>query len=259
MPATAAALPPRSNAPRPEDYVRRILQAEDFPAFSRQMGELMVTLDGGDASAQRLANLVLRDYALTVKVIRTANTIHYNRTGRPVQSATQAMMLLGARTVRDLAGELLLFEQYRKRSPGLKELMLLSLLTAGHAREAALRLGVGDPEAAQLAGMFRNLGEVLVAAHLPQEYAAVLRESTRTDRRDGRPGAPHSWRGYQQAVPGSRNTCRVIVFERATPSTVYENVARLPFANASSTLPAGTRATRCGSNGIASNAGPVER
>ena len=155
--------------------MRRILVADDFPAFSRQMGELMASLQEGEASAQRLANLVLRDYALTVKVIRTANTVHYNRTGRPVQSATHAMMLLGARTVRDLAGALLLFEQYRGRSPGLKELMLLSLLTAGHARETASRLGLADPETAQLCGMFRNLGEVLAAAHLPAENSAILR------------------------------------------------------------------------------------
>ncbi|GLC28112.1 hypothetical protein rosag_46250 [Roseisolibacter agri] len=159
-------------------YVRRILVADDFPAISRQMGEVMASLQEGEASAQRLANLVLRDYALTVKVIRTANTVHYNRTGRPVQSATHAMMLLGAQTVRDLASSLLLFEHYRGRSPGLKELMLLSLLTAGHAREAAVRLGVADPEAAQLCGMFRNLGEVLVAAHLPAENAAILRAAS---------------------------------------------------------------------------------
>ena len=87
---------------RPEDHVRRILVADDFPAFSRQMGELMASLQEGEASAQRLAHLVLRDYALTVKVIRTANTVHYNRTGRPVQGATHAILLLGARTVREL-------------------------------------------------------------------------------------------------------------------------------------------------------------
>jgi hypothetical protein len=130
---------------RPEDVVRQILEAADFPMFSHQMCEIMASLDGGEASAQRLANLVLRDYALTVKVIRTANTVHYNRTGRPVQSATHAMMLLGASTVRDLASGLLLFEHYSNRSPGLKELMLLSLLTAGHAREIALRAGTVDP------------------------------------------------------------------------------------------------------------------
>jgi HD-like signal output (HDOD) protein len=164
-----------SEVARLQTYVHRILVADDFPSFSRQMGELMASLQEGEASAQRLANLVLRDYALTVKVIRTSNTVHYNRTGRPVQSATHAMMLLGAQTVRDLASSLLLFEQYRNRTPGLKELMLLSLLTAGHAREAAARLGLVDPETAQLCGMFRNLGEVLVAAHLPAENAAILR------------------------------------------------------------------------------------
>ena len=85
----------------PEDvYVRRILASEDFPAFSKVMTDLMSSLRDDDASAQRLANLVLRDYALTVKVIRTANTVHYNRSGRTVQSATHALMLLGARTVR---------------------------------------------------------------------------------------------------------------------------------------------------------------
>ncbi len=189
--ATAPAAPPPADPPatdadRPGVYVRRILAADDMPSFSRQMGELMASLQEGEASAQRLANLVLRDYALTVKVIRTSNTVHYNRTGRPVQSATHAMMLLGAQTVRDLASALLLFEQYRGRTPGLKELMLLSLLTAGHARAAAVRLGAADPETAQLCGMFRNLGEVLVAAHLPVENAAILRAAGGARGRDGR-------------------------------------------------------------------------
>jgi hypothetical protein len=165
--------------------VQRILQAEDFPAFSRVMSELMASLSNPEASAQRLANLVLRDYAMTVKVIRAANSAHYNRSGRPVQSATHALMLLGARNVRDLASALLLFEHYRGRSSGLKELMLLSLLTASHAREASLRVGAGDPEAAQLCGMFRNLGEVLVAAHLPGR----LRRGAAADARRPRRGA----------------------------------------------------------------------
>ena len=176
---TAATTPTVATPPAaPEDvYVARILAADDFPAFSKVMTDLMASLRDDDASAQRLANVVLRDYALTVKVIRTANTVHYNRSGRAVQSATHALMLLGARTVRDLASGLLLFEQYRRRSPGLKELMLLSLLTGTHAREAAARRGGMDPETALLCGMFRNLGEVLVAAHLPIEYTEILRKT----------------------------------------------------------------------------------
>ena len=161
---------------RLDAVVTRVLQADDVPAFSKAMQELMAAVSREDNSAQRLANVVLRDYALTVKVIRAANTAHYNRSGRAVQSATHALMLLGARTVRDLASALLLFEHYRRRSPGLKELMLLSLLTASIARATAERCGaVVDPDAAYLAGMFRNLGEVLAAAHLPDEYGAAVR------------------------------------------------------------------------------------
>jgi HD-like signal output (HDOD) protein len=159
--------------------VRRILQADDVPAFSRVMQELMTSLGSDSSSAPQLASLVLRDYAITARVIRTANSAHYNRSGRPVQSATHAIMLLGARTVRELASGVLLFEQYGRRSPGLKELMLLSLLTASHARAAAEAVGGADPETAHLCGMFRNLGEVLVAAHLSDEYAAVLRRLAR--------------------------------------------------------------------------------
>jgi HD-like signal output (HDOD) protein len=154
--------------------LRHILQGDDFPALSKLFTETMAVNDDTDTSSQRLANLVLRDYGLTVKVIRTANTIQYNRTGKPIRSATHAMLLLGSRTVRDLATSLILFDHYQRKSPGLKELMLLSMLTATHARELAVRLGLPEPEEVHLCGMFRNLGEVLVAAHFPQDYALIL-------------------------------------------------------------------------------------
>lgn len=161
----------------PESAVRaclaRILEAKDLPALSRQIIDAISTLDDDVNSLQRLANVVLREYSLTVSVVRTANSAHYRRAGRPVQSATHAMMMLGAGTVRQLATSLLLFENYQKHSAGLRELMLLSLLTANHAREVAVQLGDLDPGEAHLCGMFRNLGEVLIAAHLPEEYARI--------------------------------------------------------------------------------------
>jgi HD-like signal output (HDOD) protein len=154
-------------------FLSRILEGSDLPALSRQIIDAISALDDDASSLQRLANVVLREYSLTVSVVRTANSVHYRRSGRPVQSATHAMMLLGARTVRELATGLLLFENYQKRSAGLRELMLLSLLTANHARETAIKLGVADPGEAHLCGMFRNLGEVLVACHAADEYAQI--------------------------------------------------------------------------------------
>ncbi len=151
----------------------RIVEGRDFPALSQQIGDTINALDDNAASIQRLTNVVLREYSLTLSVVRIANSAHYRRADRQIQSVTRAMVLLGARTVRQLASSLLLFENYRKHSAGLKELMLLSLLTANHAREVAVKLGVGDPEEAHLCGMCRNLGEVLIACHFPVDYARI--------------------------------------------------------------------------------------
>ncbi len=151
----------------------RILAGRDFPALSQQIADTISALDDNASSMQRLTNIVLREYSLTLSVVRTANSAQYRRTDKQIQSVTRAMMLLGARTVRQLASSLLLFENYRKHSAGLKELMLLSLLTANHARAVALRLGISDPEEAHLSGMCRNLGEVLVACHFPVDYARI--------------------------------------------------------------------------------------
>ena len=163
----------------------RILAGRDFPALSQQIIETISALDDDASSLQRLTNVVLREYSLTLSVVRTANSAHYRRAGRQIQSATRAMMLLGARTVRQLASSLLLFENYSRRSGGLKELMLLSLLTANHAREVATKLDRGDPEEAHLCGMFRNLGEVLIACHFPDDYARILNILRTSKQNDG--------------------------------------------------------------------------
>src|SRR5262249_50081932 len=61
-------------------------------------------------------------------------------------------------------------------SPGLRQLLMLSLLSANHAREVADRTGAIRGEEAYLLGMLRNLGEVLVACYLPDQYTAVLKD-----------------------------------------------------------------------------------
>ncbi len=154
--------------------MRQILAQADFPAISKDALDALKAMPDDDASLQRLANIVLREYALTLKVIRTSNSAYYKRGGQQVQSAAHAMLLLGARTVRHLAASLLVFDHYRKRSPGLKELMLMSMLTANHARELAMLRKLPDPEEAHLAGMFRNLGEVLVAGYFARDYARII-------------------------------------------------------------------------------------
>jgi len=146
----------------------------EFPAFSHHIQEVMRVIADDGASLRRLTDMVLRDFSLTLRVLRAANSVCYNRSGRPVVSVAHAVALLGTESIRDLAGSVALFEYYRKISPGLKELMLLSLLTANQTRSVSLLVKFPRPEEAYICGMFRNLGEVLIASYFPRRYAEVL-------------------------------------------------------------------------------------
>ncbi len=174
-----------SRQERIQACLREVTRRPDFPAFSHHIQELMHALGDEEASLRRLTALVLRDFSLTLKVLRTANSVQYNRSGRHILSVTHAVALLGVDAIRYLAGSLALFEHFRKQSPGLRELMLLSLLTANQARSVAARIGYPRREEAYLCGMFRNLGEVLVASYFPSQYAAILghiKEANLSDR-----------------------------------------------------------------------------
>jgi hypothetical protein len=138
----------------------RILDGTEFPALSRQIIDTLSALDDDANSLQRLANVVLREYSLTLSVVKTANSVHYRRGAHPIQSATHALMMLGARTVRQLAGSLLLFENYSRKSPELKELMLLSLLTASLGMAMTILPTLTADDSASHAGQ-RWLGVVL--------------------------------------------------------------------------------------------------
>lgn len=174
---------PPTPDPRVEAYLQRLIAAGDVPALSEQLRAVMDVLRQEQASMQALANIVLRDYSLTLKVLRAANTFHYNRSGRRVLSVTQAMVLLGVENVRDLASSLLLVEHFARRTPAVTQLTALSMLSATHARLAAEHVGHARPEEVHLAAMLRNVGEVLVACHMPTDYAAVMRHV----RESGRP------------------------------------------------------------------------
>jgi HD-like signal output (HDOD) protein len=159
-----------------ETCVQDILKDREFPAFSNRL-QLLMSIEQEDQSAQKLADLVLQDFGLTLKVLQVANSFQYNRSNKTIDSVSRAIMVMGVRTVQGLAGGLAFFDHYQKRSPVLKRLMLLSMLTAHHAAAAAEAIGFREREEAHIAGMFRNLGEVLVCCHCPAPYARISVET----------------------------------------------------------------------------------
>ena len=158
---------------RLELYVRRVVSGSDLPMFSKRLIELLALPNSDSTSAQKLAALVLEDYALTFKLLRMANSFHYNRSNKPIESISHAIVVLGMRTVLKLAGTLTYLEYFERHTGELRHLMIRSMLSAHVAAVIADMRRCPQREESYLAGMFQNLGEVLVAHHSPLRLAAV--------------------------------------------------------------------------------------
>jgi HD-like signal output (HDOD) protein len=171
--------PPRD---RLTQYVANLVGDSALPLFSRRLIDVLALGTQDRTSAHKLADLVLEDYALTVNVLRMSNSFYYNRSNRAIENVSHAIVVLGMDTVRRLAGTLVYFLAFEARSPGLRALMVHSMLAA-HAAGAAARAGrYSRREDAYVAAMLLNLGEVLVACHSPNDYAVI-----HADMRAGRP------------------------------------------------------------------------
>ena len=163
---------------RLERYITQLVGDSKLPLFSKRLLDILALGTQDRTSAHKLADLVMEDYALTVNVLRMANSFHYNRSNYAIQNVSHAIVVLGMDTVRKLASTLVFFLAFENRSASLRELMVQSMLSAHVAGVAADKTGFSRREDAYLAAMLLNLGEVLVACHSPEHYL-IIRAETR--------------------------------------------------------------------------------
>jgi HD-like signal output (HDOD) protein len=149
--------------------------SEGVPPFCSHANEVLIrTLDLEEGSSKKLVQVVMQDVGLASQVLRLANSAMYNHSGRPIMSVAHAIAVLGWLEVRGMASTVRYIEHFAHRSPSLRELVVASVLTAAQAREIAALLGYPQPEEAYICGLFRNLGEVLIACHQPDEYLQII-------------------------------------------------------------------------------------
>jgi hypothetical protein len=65
-------------------------------------------------------------------------------------------------------------EYFARRGAGLREMLVLSVLSAVHSRDIAAVIGYPAPDEAHVTGLFRNLGEIMLGCHYPREYSSII-------------------------------------------------------------------------------------
>ncbi len=161
-----------------EFLLRRMQRKGDFPALSESIRSINRLTASDRDSINTLSNSIVKDFALTNRILRMVNSAHYRQAGGgSISTVSRAIVVLGFNTIRDIAISLILVEHVQNQANAalLKEEFLHASFSGVMAREIAGKLAVRDTEEVYICSMMRNLGRFLAQYYLPEEADEVRR------------------------------------------------------------------------------------
>jgi eukaryotic-like serine/threonine-protein kinase len=160
-----------------EFLLRRMRHKSDFPALSNTISTINRVTGSEDDGAAALSNTILKDFALTNKLLRLVNTAYYGQYGGTISTVSRAVVILGFDRVRSVAMTLMLMEnlQNKAQASQLKEDVVAGYFSGLLARELVSKAGVRDGEEAFICTMFHDLGRLLTRFYLADEAEQIDR------------------------------------------------------------------------------------
>ena len=131
-----------------EFLLRRMRHKSDFPALSESVTAINRIANSETESVIRLSSTILRDFALTNKILRLVNSVHFRTAGGGnISTVSRAVIVLGFEAVRNIAITVLLFEHLQNKGNAgqLKEAFLRTNLAAVLARDLSQLTRLADP------------------------------------------------------------------------------------------------------------------
>lgn len=160
-----------------EFLIRRMQRKANFPALSNNLLEInRLTGEDSRARVENLAQVVLRDYAITNRLLKLANSSFYGRSAQGVTTVSEAIHLLGTRVIRMTCNSLMYLNAMRGGPARLRDALIGSFVSALISRHLAIHIGRRDlAEEAFICGMFHNLGKSLAIFYFEDEFEEIER------------------------------------------------------------------------------------
>ena len=159
-----------------EFLMRRMRSKADFPGLSSSIERIQRVTQSDKESLSGLSNEILKDVALTNKLLRLVNTAQFRHAGGgSINTISRAVALIGFAGVRNLALSLVLLERMQDRGHAdqLKTEFLRGLMAGSLAREFSGTSREG--EEMFLGALFQNLGRLLCSFYFSEEAQQVRR------------------------------------------------------------------------------------
>lgn len=181
-------LPQQNHATEPSPSFRDHglnIARQNLPAFGLTMQEVFRATEHDALSGQQIAEIILRDPALTSSLLRAANTAKIGYFGRnKVATVSRAVVLLGSHAIRSLCISAMAVESMEQASPfrpRVQAALGVALHAAVQARDIGLRKGMRRDEAERLfvQALLGRIGDMAFWCHggeFAQRMDALLKD-----------------------------------------------------------------------------------
>jgi len=161
----------------------QIQKERDLLSLPQVMSELLHAIDSSNLRSDFLANIILKDPALTGRLLRFANSPFYQRYARPT-NVHQAVQVLGFATVKCLALSSSILNPARFKDVAHidpKAFFSGVLSVAVAAEKVANAAGIKATEEAFICGLLHDLGVLFFVHHYPAQYKNIVTGKTNSD------------------------------------------------------------------------------
>jgi len=153
--------------------MQRTWRPEDVPPFPAVALKALNLMAGKDTSLLELCNLIRPDVAFSTEVLRIANSplVAFSK---DITNVLQASMLLGFRRLRSVVITVGLRAYLAQGFSPLLESCWRHSVACALIGERAAKACFADKDFAYTAGILHDIGRVVLAVSMPNEYALVV-------------------------------------------------------------------------------------
>lgn len=154
---------------------------EGFSANVPSAPEILVRVreisDNPQSSAADLANIILSDHNLTSRILKLANSAYYGEFSGKVATVTQAILLMGFRTVRNIVVSISIHDTFTNSAKfgefNFRRFWTKSVGCGVLGKDIARACGMKIPEEAFIAGFIHDIGKLVMCQIFPEEYPKI--------------------------------------------------------------------------------------
>jgi putative nucleotidyltransferase with HDIG domain len=158
----------------------------NLPSVPALYLQMLDAIQSPNSSVQRIAEIASEDPAMSAKLLQLSNSAFFGFS-HEVYSVAEAVQIVGAGTLQALALAVPLFSSFdRRKCPSfpIEQVWDHSAQTGALARQIASSY-LGDAQLAEqafAAGVLHDIGKLILADGMPDQYAAILATARATSR-----------------------------------------------------------------------------